>query len=81
MKIPREFQHELFVYISFEIQHGDPIHAAAELGQRCGLFTRRWFGCIEVSYTEHQAHLSELVSWSERLGKHVGEFFLNQKEG
>jgi hypothetical protein len=81
MKIPREFEREMFMFISAEIQTGDPIHSPVQLAERCGAFCRRWFGMTEQPMTYRSADLAALVSWSERFGKHVGEFFLNYKEG
>lgn len=81
MKIPREFERELFMFISSELQTGDPVHSSVELAERCGGFCRRWFGMTELPITYRSDDMAGLVSWSERLGKHVGDFYFNHKEG
>jgi hypothetical protein len=81
MKIPREFERELFMFISSEIQTGDLSHSSVELAERCGQFCRRWFGLTESVCGFRLEPTLELVAWAERLGKHVGDFYFNKKEG
>lgn len=80
MKIPREFESHLFKYILSEVRNPDGPRTPAALGESCAAFTRRWFGIEELPAEFKWAEGLELLAWSARLGKHVGEFFLNHKE-
>ena len=81
MKIPAEFQHRLFQFISAELVRIDGPQTPIELAWSCGQFTRRWFGIDGVNELMQWTFGRELISWAERLGKSVGEFYYNQKEG
>lgn len=80
MKIPREFERELFMFISSELQTGEPVHSAVELADRCRGFCLRWFGVMDLPSTFKNDELRMFVSWAERLGKHVGDFYFTHKE-
>lgn len=79
MKIPREFQRELFSFVSSELVTGELIRTPCELSERCGRFARRWFGITDFGYSGQVVDVIMLVAWAERFGKHVGEFFLTSK--
>jgi hypothetical protein len=81
MKIPREFQRELFMFISSELQSGDRVNTPPELAELCKGFTLRWFGVLDLPSTFKNDELRFFVSFAERLGNHVGKFFLTPKEG
>lgn len=81
MQIPREFHRQLAAFIFSQIIESGPVPAPVDLAARCGDFCRRWFGAAEIGWTRTDVSLTELVSFSERLGKHVGEFYFNKKEG
>ena len=81
MHVPDEFHQRLFQHISIELIRIDGPQNPTELAWSCGRFTRRWFG-IDMNETEFEWKAGrELISWAERLGKSVGEFYYNQKEG
>jgi hypothetical protein len=81
MKIPREFNRELLAFIASELTASVHPPIPIELAKSCGGFCLRWFGLMDLPSTFKNEEVRVLVSWSERLGKHVGEFFLNHKEG
>lgn len=81
MKIPREFERELFLFILSEIRTGEPLHDSVELADRCRRFCMRWYGAAEAGWFSAPGTVVEIVSWSERLGKHVGDFYFIHKEG
>lgn len=81
MKIPAEFQHRLFQFISSELIRVDGPQNPTELAWSCGEFTRRWFGIEDSNELMAWTFGRELISWAERLGKHVGVLWFNQKEG
>ena len=81
MQIPREFQRELISYISSELEHGGDVRTSTDLAELCKGFSLRWFGVRDLPSTFKNDDLRFYVSFAERLGKHVGEFFYHQKEG
>lgn len=80
MKIYVQFEQQLFKHMLSEIRQNDGVTTPAALGESCAVFTRVWFGManepVGVSWSEGH----ELVAWSARLGKYVGEFFFILKE-
>jgi len=81
MKPPREYQRELLAFIASVVDPTRDRPSPSLLAMLCGQFCRRWFGCSDIPDHEPGWEVTELKAWSERLGKHVGEFFQNQKEG
>jgi len=81
MKIPREFSRELMAFIASKVLESDSVVNPNELAKACGLFTRRWFGVCELDCPPLGWDVTGLDAWAQRLGKHVGEFFSNHKEG
>jgi hypothetical protein len=81
MKIPREFHRELWHFVTDEVLNTVPTPDSIQLAKLAGRFCRRWFGCAELPIDSESWQLVELVAYSERLGKHVGDFFSNHKEG
>lgn len=81
MKIPREFERQLLLHIVEEVRNPEGPRNGAALGQSAESFARRWFG-LDDPFSDFQwSEGRELLAWSARLGKHVGEFLLNNKEG
>jgi len=81
MKIPAEFETRLFQFISLETQRVDGPKNPTDLAFACGEFARRWFGLDYGSEPFEWEQGRALISWAERLGKHVGSFYFNHKEG
>jgi len=80
MKIPREFERMLLLHILEEVRNPDGPRNGAALGQSAENFARRWFGLEDLPSDFRWAEGIGLLAWSARLGKHVGEFLLTNKE-
>lgn len=81
MRIPVELLHKV-VWFVFDHYHSKGFHAVpAAVGNSCGKLAEEWLdgsgGAGELSGYTRVA----IVSYCERLGKHLSLFFISEKEG
>lgn len=79
--IPGEFHRELYSFLGAELTDRSSPPTPSELAALCGGYARRWYGVDEGAQGVRLRQVRMLISWSERLGKHLGEFYYNPKEG
>lgn len=81
MKIPVELLHRLIWFVFDHCTGKGLVGSPSEIATQCGLLASRWLetsksAVLCCGYSEVQ-----LISYCERLGKHLAIFFISEREG
>jgi hypothetical protein len=80
MKIPVELLHKILWFVYDHFNGKGLVGNPAEVAARCGLLAKQWLdeaspGVACCGYSEVQ-----LISFCERLGRHLSIFFISERE-
>lgn len=80
MDVPTDLLRELDNFIAGHYNGRGLISSATEMGAACGVVASEWFDRRPSRATLYGLDRVAAISWAERYGKHVGAFYLSERE-